>query len=297
MKPAAFRYARPLTVQEALDVLAEEPGARVLAGGQSLITLLNLRLARPEVLVDLGAVQELRRTIEVSGQVILGAMVTYRELIQNPIVTRRHPVLKEMVSHIGHISIRNRGTLGGAVAQADPGGEFPAAMVLLGAQIWVDSRARGRRIIPAEEFFVGHYESVLDEDEMVTWIAIPDQENGRNWGFKEFALRHRDYPLAGAGVIVRVDSAGKLTHLRASLINAGETPVLLEEADRLPTTAEFPEWEAWARNVTAQLTPEADDADYARDLSAQALVIAGLQARFRALSDIKDTDEQAVDQY
>jgi carbon-monoxide dehydrogenase medium subunit len=292
MKPAEFRYARPETLESVLRLLAEEPKSRILAGGQSLITLLNLRLARPEVLIDLGGLKNLRYVVVEEGKTSLGAMVTYRDLLENGAVTARHPVLEEMVSFIGHPSIRNRGTLGGAVAQADPGAEFPAAMVLLRAEICVDSLARGRRIIPAEEFFVGHYVSVLESDELIAEIVIPDQINFRNWGFKEFSLRHRDYPLAGACVLVQTDVLGTLTHVRAVLINAGETPILLDRTDELPSaTSAVSIWEDWAQDVAKDLTPEAHDVVYSRDIVAQALVIAARQACNRALLDTKETNE------
>jgi CO/xanthine dehydrogenase FAD-binding subunit len=156
-------------------------------------------------------------------------------------------------------------------------------MVLLKAQIWVESLARGRRIVPAEEFFLGHYVSVLEVDELVSHIQIPDQNNSRNWGFKEFALRHRDYPLAGACVLVKLDDSGALTHLRAVLINAGETPISLERSEQLPSVwSDVADWEAWADNITAGLQPETHDVEYSKDIIAQALVIAAIQACSRA---------------
>src|SRR5699024_6535848 len=163
---------------------------------QSLLTLMNMRLARPELVVDIGALRELARSFDDDGQLVLGALLTHRELLEHPGLARRHPVLGQMAAQIGHVAIRNRGTLGGALAPADPAGELPAAMVLLGAQLHVDSLERGRRTIPAEEFFEGHYETVLEPDELLTWVTVPDREPRTGWGFVEHAASPGDYAIA-----------------------------------------------------------------------------------------------------
>lgn len=284
MKPAAFGYVRARSVTEALTALAT-PGAKALAGGQSLVTLMNMRLARPEVVVDIGALRELARSFDDDGQVVLGALLTHRELVEHPTVAERHPVVAAMASQIGHVAIRNRGTLGGALAHADPAAELPAAVVLLGAEIHVDSAARGRRTIAAEELFEGHYETALEPDELITWVSIPDRAPRTGWGFVEHAPGPGDYAIAGAAVHVRVDAQGIVDHVRASLLSVGQTPVLVEAtAADLPAG---PDWETWAQDVSTGLDPAVDDVEYVRDVAAGALAQAAAEAHARALEELE----------
>jgi carbon-monoxide dehydrogenase medium subunit len=285
MKPAPFRYLRAETVEEALDAL-RDPDAKVLAGGQNLLTLMNMRLARPSLVVDIGGLIELRRSFDDDGQVILGALLTHRDLIEHRTLAARHPVVGEMASHIGHVAIRNRGTLGGALAHADPAGELPSAMVLLGAQIHVDSAKRGRRTVPAEEFFEAHYETVLEHDELVTWVSVPDRGPRQGWGFVEHAPRHGDYAIAGAAVLVGVDRQGRPRTVRASLLSAGDTPVLVEATG--PDVPGGDDWAPWARAVTAELEPGAEDVEHVRAVAAGALAQAAAQARTRALAELEE---------
>jgi aerobic carbon-monoxide dehydrogenase medium subunit len=285
MKPAPFRYLRARTVEEALEAL-RDPDAKALAGGQNLLTLMNLRLARPGLVVDLGGLHELHRSFDDDGQVILGALMTHRDLLEHPVLRSRHPLLPEMVSHIGHVAIRNRGTLGGALAHADPAGELPSAMVVLGALIHVDSLERGRRTVPAEEFFEAHYETVLEPDELITWVTVPDRGPRQGWGFVEHAPRHGDYAIAGAAVLVTTDEEGRAQTLRASLLSAGETPVLVEAA--APDLPVGDDWEPWARAVTADLEPGVEDVGYVRAVAAGALAQAAEQARARALAELEE---------
>jgi aerobic carbon-monoxide dehydrogenase medium subunit len=285
MKPAPFRYLRPGTVAEALEAL-RDPDAKALAGGQNLLTLMNMRLARPGLVVDLGELDELRRSFDDEGQMILGALMTHRDLQEHPTLRARHPVLAEMVSHIGHVAIRNRGTLGGSLAHADPAGELPSAMVLLGAVVHVDSAERGRRTVPAEELFEGHYETVLEPDELITWVTVPDRAPRTGWGFVEHAPRHGDYAIAGAAVHLTVSPDGRARSVRAALLNAGETPVLIDAAGaNLP---DHEDWGPWAREVTAQLEPGVEDVGYVRAVAAAALEEAVVQAHGRAAGELEE---------
>jgi len=285
MKPAPFRYLRPGTVAEALEAL-RTPDAKALAGGQNLLTLMNMRLARPALVVDLGGLAELRRSFDDDGQVVLGALLTHRDLLEHPTLSARHPVLAEMVSHIGHVAIRNRGTLGGSLAHADPAGELPSAMVLLGALIHVDSVERGRRSVPAEEFFEGHYETVLEPDELITWVTVPDRGPRTGWGFVEHAPRHGDYAIAGAAAHLTLHPDGRTRSVRASLLNAGETPVLVDAAGAdLPDDGD---WGPWAREVTSQLEPGVEDVGYVRAVAAAALEEAVAQAHGRAKAELEE---------
>ncbi|WP_324649442.1 FAD binding domain-containing protein [Georgenia sp. H159] len=286
MKPAAFDYVRARSVTEALTALAT-PGAKALAGGQSLVTLMNMRLARPELVVDIGGLRELARSFDDDGQVVLGALLTHRELVEHPTLGERHPVVAAMASQIGHVAIRNRGTLGGALAHADPAAELPAAMVLLGAEVHVDSAARGRRTIPAEELFEGHYETALEPDELITWVTVPDRAPRTGWGFVEHAPSPGHYAIAGAAVHVGVDVRGGVETVRAALLSVGETPVLVDRARRgLPAGDD---WETWAEAITAGLEPAADDAEYVKDVAAGALAQAAGAAHARALDELEGT--------
>lgn len=285
MKPAAFAYLRARSVTEALTALAA-PGAKALAGGQSLVTLMNMRLARPELVVDIGALRELARSFDDDGQVVLGALLTHRELIEHPTLAERHPVLAAMAAQIGHVAIRNRGTLGGALAHADPAAELPAAVVLLGALVHVESAARGRRTIPAEALYEGHYETALEPDELITWVTIPDRRPRTGWGFVEHAPGPGDYAIAGAAVHVRLDARGDLKHVRAALLSVGQTPVLVEHTGAdLPAGAD---WESWAQAVSTGLEPAVDDVAYVRDVAAGALAQAAAEAHVRALEELEE---------
>lgn len=283
MKPAPFRYHRPSSVPAALDLLADEPDAKLLAGGQSLITLMNLRLARPAALVDIGRLRELARVFEDDGRILVGALLTHRDIGEHPVIARRHPLIADMVSHIGHVGIRNRGTLGGTLAHADPAAELPAAMLLLGARIHVDSTRGGRRVIDASDFFVAHFVSALEPDEMITWVDIDDLPPGTGWGFVEYAQRHGDYAIAGAAALVAVDDHGRPTRARAVVMNAGDRPILIDSAlgpqhGELPTGDGTGDWERWAQPYASGLEPAGDDPDYLRDLTVQAVAHAASAA-------------------
>lgn len=282
MKPAPFRYHRAESVADALTVLARDEDTKPLAGGQSLLTLMNLRLARPEVVVDLGRLDELRRVFEDTDRLLLGALLTHRDLETDPVITRRHPLIPAMAEHIGHLGIRHRGTLGGTLAHADPAAELPAAMVLLGARLHVESAERGRRTVEADDFFVSHFVTVLEPDEMITWIEIPDLPPSTGWGFVEYAPRHGDYATAGAGVLVRTDEEGRPVSVRVGLLSVGGRPVLWEETTDLPDGVDHPAWVAWATPRADELQPAADDPDYVKDLTVQAAATAAVAAVGRA---------------
>ena len=202
MKAPPFRYLRPGSVAQALDWLRDED-TKVLAGGQSLVPLLNLRLARPERLVDVNALPELDRIIPDSRSLLLGALLRHRDLERDPRVARRIPLLAEAAAHIGHVGIRNRGTLGGTLSHADPSAEVPLVAAVLGATIYLESTARGRRSVPAEGFAPGYFGTVAGPDEMLTWVRMPTLLPDEGWGFVEFARRHGDFAMAGAAVTLR----------------------------------------------------------------------------------------------
>jgi carbon-monoxide dehydrogenase medium subunit len=182
MKPAAFAYERPGTLGEALEALARHGSdARPLAGGQSLVPMLSLRLARPALLVDLGRLAGLDELVVRNGAVEIGAMVRQRRLERDPLVAQHVPVLAAATRYVGHPSIRNRGTLGGSLAHADPSAEYPAVALAVDAEMVVRS-ARGERTIPARDFFLGPFTTALAEGELLVAIRFPALPAGAGWG-------------------------------------------------------------------------------------------------------------------
>jgi aerobic carbon-monoxide dehydrogenase medium subunit len=246
---------------------AEE--AKILAGGQSLLPLLNLRLSRPGTVVDLGALPELERLFPDADSLLLGALVRHRRLELDPVVRRRQPLLAEAAAHIGHVAIRNRGTLGGTLAHADPAAELPTVLALLDATAYVESQRRGRREIPVRELFTTYFTTVLADDEILTWVRVPTLAPGEGWGFHEYARRHGDFALAGAAATLILDARGRIAALRAATLAAGEVPVVFDDAATgEPAGDEL--WDALATSWSRSLRPP-DDPDYTRSLCRVAL--------------------------
>ncbi|MPZ29247.1 MAG: xanthine dehydrogenase family protein subunit M [Micromonosporaceae bacterium] len=207
MKPAELTYLRVSTKAEALARLAEAgQDARLLAGGQSLVPMLNLRIARPSHLVDIGRLAELNRLGVVDGELYIGALVRHHVLAEHPLLARLVPVLAEAAGHIGHPAIRHRGTLAGSLAHADPSGELMAVAMLLDATVLVESSAADAREVPARELVLGPYETVLEPDEMITWLRVAAPRGGRT-GFYEIVRRTGDFAVAGAAVQLPDDDA------------------------------------------------------------------------------------------
>jgi aerobic carbon-monoxide dehydrogenase medium subunit len=258
VKPAELTLLRPADVTECLDALAGDAVVKVIAGGQSLMPLLALRMSTPDTLVDIGRVGELAGVARSSRTVELGARVRHRELVDGS-VGPLPAVLARAAAHIGHDAIRNRGTLGGSLAHADPAAELPAVMVLLEAEIVCRSRAAGTRTIPAREFFVGPYTTTLRDDELLVVVRVPRPKTGVRYGFVEFSPRHGDYARAGAACAVHVD--GTVRRVDAVLFAVGTTPVDVSAAfAEVPgrAVAECP-WDALAAAAVAGLPPGDQD--------------------------------------
>ncbi|QSO47665.1 FAD binding domain-containing protein [Alicyclobacillus mengziensis] len=207
MKPAVFQYLRPTSLEEALSILRDQTDAKVLAGGQSLIPLMNFRLSRPNTLVDISHLQELATISVAEGTVRIGGLVRHQELHENPQIKEVLPVLSKAAGEVGHWAIRNRGTLGGSLSHADPAAELPAAMVALHATLVLES-ADGAREVPAEEFFLGFLTTDLQPDEIVTAVKIPIPAAKARFGFAEFARRPGDFAVAGAYVELAGETGG-----------------------------------------------------------------------------------------
>jgi carbon-monoxide dehydrogenase medium subunit len=233
MKPAPFDYFSPATVDEALALLVEHGGdAQPLAGGQSLIPAMNFRLARPAVLVDLNRISELAYVRGESGALAVGAMTRQRAVERSDVVARAAPLLAEAMPSIAHPQIRNRGTMGGSIAHADPSAELPAVMLALDAQFRAKS-AVGERSIPAGEFFKGMLETALEPGELLVEIALPPLPARSGTAFLEMARRHGDYALVGVAGLVTLDPGGRCKAARLGLLSVGDGPVLATEAGKV----------------------------------------------------------------
>ncbi len=203
MIPAAFEYDRPSTVAEAVDILARNPGtAKVLAGGQSLLGLMRLRLARPERLVDIGGLAELRgiRALP-DGGLAIGALVTYRDVLDSALATSRVPLLAMAIADIGDVQVRNRGTVAGGIAHADPASDMPAVVLALEATI-VARSGGGERVVQATSFFEGAFVTDLAEDELLTEIRIPAQPAGVGMAYRHLEQLASGYSIAGVAAVV-----------------------------------------------------------------------------------------------
>lgn len=232
MKAAPFAYVRATSRREALDALARAgDGARVIAGGQSLVPLLAMRLSRPDVLVDIGTAPDLD-TLEVAGGVVrVGAATTDRAVERDDAVGRRHPLLMATLAHVGHVEIRNRGTVCGSLAHADPAAELPALLVATDGEVLVDGPA-GPRTIAAADLYTGPFETSLVEGELICEARFPLPADGAGWAVREVARRHGDFALVGVVVVLEVDASARCTSARVGLFGVAATPVRAHAAER-----------------------------------------------------------------
>jgi len=231
MKPAAFDYVAVDSVEAAVAALARAGGeAKILAGGQSLVPMLNFRLVRPSMLIDINRVPGLAY-VDASDHLRVGALTRHSTLETSPLVRAHLPVLGAAMRHVAHLAIRNRGTIGGSLAHADPAAELPMMTVLLDASIAIQG-ARGRRIEPARDFFVGALTTSLREDELITEVAFPRLAAGSGWAFEEMARRTGDFALAAVGVTIFL-RGGRMEQPRIALSGVGETPLRAAAAEAM----------------------------------------------------------------
>jgi carbon-monoxide dehydrogenase medium subunit len=222
-----MEFARVRSVPECLALLAAgdpDRSTKVIAGGQSLLPLIHLGLAAPTHLVDINDLTELDDLYLGDDHLQIGALVHHDRLAADPLVARHAPVLAAAAGHIGHVAIRNRGTIGGSVVHCDPAAELPATLLLLDATIVCLSAARGARRVPVAGFLAGPYSSNLEDDELLAWIEVPGHRPGSRFGFYEFALRHGDYASAGAVCRLEVDGT-TVRSARAVLFAVASTPI------------------------------------------------------------------------
>jgi carbon-monoxide dehydrogenase medium subunit len=237
LKPSPFEYRLPDSVDEALSLMAEYGDeARPLAGGQSLVPLMTFRLAQPAVLVDLNGLGELTSVHLEDGQVRVGAMVRERAAERSEVVARSVPLLAQALPWIGHEAIRSRGTIGGSLSHADPAAELPAVAVATGAQLVAQSAQRGQRTLSAEKFFVSHFTTALEPDELVTGVLFPAARPGTGTAFEEVARRHGDFAMVGVAASIHVEE-GIIDEARLVLTGMADTPVRATRAETVLTGA------------------------------------------------------------
>jgi aerobic carbon-monoxide dehydrogenase medium subunit len=238
MKPAAFDYHAPSTLEEAAGLLAGLDNAKVLAGGQSLVPMMNFRYVIVDHLVDLAQVEGLRGITVAGGAMRIGAMTSQRELEFSPEVAQHCPLLSEALGHIGHRQTRNRGTIGGSLVHADPAAELPAVCAAHDAEIEIAS-TRGVRAVPFRDFTAGFMATIVQPDEIVTAIRLPLWPAGHVHGFREFARRRGDFAIAGAAVLLDVGPDARVRRAAIALCGLASSPVRLGEAEALLTAGKL----------------------------------------------------------
>ena len=232
MKPPKFEYHAAATVEEALELLQRYDGdAKLLAGGQSLVPLLNFRLTRPAALVDLNPVKSLAGIREDNGLVRFGAMTRQRAIEFSPVVARRVPLLAEATKLVGHLPIRSRGTIGGSVAHADPAAEYPAVVTALDGQLVVRG-PRAERVVAPKDFFQTYLTTSLAADEILTEVRLPSMDPRAGWAFEEFSRRHGDFAIVGIAAVITGEGA-HCTMARLATAGAGPVPVRLRAAEQI----------------------------------------------------------------
>ncbi len=272
MKPAPFSYLAPRSRDEVLEALRRfGPDGKLLAGGQSLVPLLAMRLARPQVVIDLNRMPDLAFVRSARGGLAIGAMTRQRAVEHDPLVASHAPLLHEALRWVGHPQIRNRGTIGGSLAHADPSAELPAVASVLDARCVLAS-ARGERVVDAGDFFTGYLSTALEPDELLTEVRIPAQPPDSGWAFTEVARRHGDFALVGVAVLLRCDGDRRCTRARFAFIGVGAGPVRVPDAEAALAGARITNEAAGAvaRIVEAALDPEGDihaSAEYRRHVA------------------------------
>jgi CO/xanthine dehydrogenase FAD-binding subunit len=271
LKPAPFAYHDPRSLDEALALMAEHgEDGKVLAGGQSLVPLLNFRLAHPEHLIDvngLGALAGVRRD---EGRLRIGALTRQSALERSRLVADNWPLLTEALSYVAHPQIRNRGTVGGSVAHADPAAELPVVFAALDARFHARS-TRGERTIDPGDFFVTHLTTTLEPDELLVEIEVPAPLARTGHAFVEYARRHGDFALGGAAAVVTVDESGGCERAAVALLGAAPTPLRATDAERMLAGERIDATvaAAAAERAVASISPTGDihgPAEYRKDL-------------------------------
>jgi aerobic carbon-monoxide dehydrogenase medium subunit len=282
MKPVPFELQRAATVDEACALLAGTGrDTKLLAGGQSLMPLLNFRLARPELLVDLNPATELRYVERHDGQLRIGAMTRLRALERDASLAGGWQLVADALPQVAHTPIRNRGTFGGGLAHADPAAELSAVSLALDATLVARSQARGERELRAEEFFLGPYATALEPEEVLTEVRLPAQPEGAGWAFQEIARRRGDFALVGVAALLAVDPGGAVREARLAYASMGPRPLRASQAEQ--ALSGQPATEASFRDAAEAAVRELDPGDDLQASRAYRLHVARVLTR-RALS-------------
>jgi aerobic carbon-monoxide dehydrogenase medium subunit len=228
LKPAAFAYAKARSLEHAIELLGQ-PQARVLAGGQSLIATLNMRLDAPSLLVDINGVAGLDDISRRNGQVEIGALARHAAAERSDAIRQHAPLIAQALPHIGHPAIRNRGTVGGSIALADPAAELPACLLALGGEVDI-AGPKGKRSVKADDFFTGLFETALGQSDVLTAIRVPATTSAARFGFAELCRRHGDYAMVGLAASAKAEGTG-LGDVRLAFFGVGATPVRARKAE------------------------------------------------------------------
>jgi carbon-monoxide dehydrogenase medium subunit len=271
MKPPPLRYERADSLPGALQTLSSNgDDTKVLAGGQSLVALLNLRLARPDAVLDIGRLDDLRH-YSVNGALEVGSLTTQRTLERDPAVREACPLLADAIPHVGHVAIRNRGTIGGTIAHADPAAELPVVLAALGGSVTLRS-VSGERTVPASEFFHGFLMTAARPDELVTSVSFPRSAENAGSAFVEFARRPGDFALVSVACEVETDGAGAVSRARMALGGVAGTPHVVSGLDRVTGMQGEEAAAAAAAIVVGGIDPTGDvhgTAEYRRHLAGE----------------------------
>ncbi len=272
MKPPNFDYYDPRELEEVFELLGRYQGdAKILAGGQSLIALLNFRLSRPAALIDINRLPHLSYIEERDGRLCFGALTRQRTIEFSTVVRERLPLMAEATQYVGHLPTRTRGTIGGSLAHADPAAEYPALVTALDAEL-VIGRATGQRIMKAREFFRDVMTTALEPDEVLLEVRIPPMPSGAGWAFEEFSRRHGDFAIVAVAAQLAIDRAGRCSEVRLAAAGAGPTPVRLQKAEKILLQSSLSDEvlaEA-AQSASEEVEPSSDihaPADYRRHLT------------------------------
>lgn len=260
MKARAFSYARPSTVEEALEAFARAGDeASYIAGGQSLVPALALRLQAPQLLIDIGHIPSLRGIELRDDWLRIGALTRHSEALTDPMIARYAPLLREAAPHVAHPAIRNRGTLGGSVALADPASEFPAMMLAMGAELEI-AGLRGTRRVSADDYFIDLFQTAIEPGELLVAIHVPAAGHRHRWAFDELARRRGDYAIVGCGMLAEF-TGDRIDEIRIAFFSVGNTPVRARHAEATLTGQRLaPSSVAEAQaSMAADLSPPDDE--------------------------------------
>ncbi len=273
MKPAPFNYLCAYSLEEALHHLRSSDDVKVIAGGQSLMPMMNFRVVQPSLVIDIGKLVELDFIREDREDIVIGALTRHNTVAKSELVEKHLPVMREALKHVAHLAVRNRGTIGGSLSHADPAAEYPMLSLLLDAKISCESLDE-KRIILAEEFFAGSLSTALAEDEILTEIRFPKTRASTGWAFEEFAQRDGDFALAAVGILVGKDSENHIANVKIGMMGVGETALRLNAIeDQLNGQNYSVELlEAAVANLSSWLVPNTDlhgSAEYRLHLAGQ----------------------------